>query len=217
MNSRHHSPLDTLIMQGDKFLRTLQKQATKNSSTRRNPAHCITDNPRLTPAQRQQSIRLMRVNHAGEVAAQALYQGQSLTAQDPHIQAQLQQCAAEEIDHLAWCHERLDELGGRTSMLNPFWYGGALMIGAAAGVAGDRWSLGFLEETERQVVTHLASHLTKLPREDKKSRRIVEQMQRDEAEHAETAQQQGARSLPFPIKWGMKLSAKVMTSVAYFF
>ena len=157
----------------------------------------------------------MRVNHAGEVAAQALYQGQALTARGSHVRESLRQAAQEEGDHLAWCEERLRELDSHPSVLNPLWYAGSLAIGALAGVLGDRVSLGFVAETERQVEGHLAEHLQRLPLNDERSRRILAQMKADETRHGENARAAGARELPAPVKLLMKLTARVMTRTAY--
>ncbi len=157
----------------------------------------------------------MRVDHTGEVCAQALYQGQALTARDRRVAERLVQAAEEENDHLIWCERRLEELGGRKSLLNPFWYLASLGIGAAAGLAGDRLSLGFLAETERQVVRHLEDHLASLPSQDRRSRAVLEQMKVDEGEHAATAVRMGAKELPPPLKLMMKLQSKVMTTTAY--
>lgn len=168
----------------------------------------------LTPEERRLSGALLRVDHVGEVCAQALYQAQALTARSPQLRAQMRQAAAEEIDHLAWTQRRLEDLGDRTSLLNPLWYAGAFGIGLLAGRAGDRWSLGFVVETERQVEQHLAGHLERLPEGDKTSRAIVEQMKVDEARHAEDAQRAGAASLPAPVQQLMRLAARVMTGTA---
>ena len=156
----------------------------------------------------------MRVNHAGEMAAQALYQGQSLTARDPKLAEKLKHASIEESDHLNWCRMRLYELDERPSRLDPLWYAGSFCLGLAAGLAGDRWNLGFLAETEHQVVRHLDSHLNRLPENDSRSRAIVEQMKIDEQGHAELAEDLGAAALPQPVKQMMKLTSKVMTSVA---
>jgi ubiquinone biosynthesis monooxygenase Coq7 len=161
------------------------------------------------------SIALMRVNHSGEISAQALYQGQALTARDPAVQKKLHQAAQEETDHLAWTAQRVHELGGHVSVLNPLWYGGSLAIGALAGLLGDKWNLGFLAETERQVGTHLQSHLQKLPPEDVKSHAVVTQMIADETSHAEMAQKLGGVDFPKPLKLAMQASAKVMTQSSY--
>ncbi|RME35474.1 MAG: 2-polyprenyl-3-methyl-6-methoxy-1,4-benzoquinone monooxygenase [Gammaproteobacteria bacterium] len=157
---------------------------------------------------------MMRVNHAGEMAAQALYQGQSLTARDPELRRRLMQASEEESDHLNWCRRRLDELDAAPSRLDPFWYVGSLAIGIAAGIAGDRWNLGFLAETEHQVVRHLDDHLQRLPPEDARSRAIVEQMRQDELGHAELAESLGAARLPGPIRRLMQITSKIMTTTA---
>jgi ubiquinone biosynthesis monooxygenase Coq7 len=157
----------------------------------------------------------MRVNHSGEVAAQALYQAQGFTARSKSIQVSMQQSAIEEIDHLDWCQERLTELGSHTSFLNPLWYSGSFTIGALAGLLGDKWSLGFVVETENQVVAHLESHLQKLPVQDARSRAILEQMKIDEAHHASVAIESGAAELPEKVKKLMRLCSRVMTSTAY--
>ncbi|MDR0701611.1 MAG: 2-polyprenyl-3-methyl-6-methoxy-1,4-benzoquinone monooxygenase [Azoarcus sp.] len=169
----------------------------------------------LDEAQKRRAAALMRVNHCGEVCAQALYQGQAAISRDAAIRAALGQASDEETDHLAWTAQRVDELGGRKSLLNPLWYGGAFAVGVLAGGFGDRWNLGFLAETERQVEAHLCGHLHALPAGDEKSRAIVRQMARDEARHAEIAVNLGARELPAPVKLAMKLAAKLMTTVAY--
>jgi len=158
---------------------------------------------------------LMRVNHVGEVCAQALYQGQALTARDAYARATLEQAAREEQDHLAWSADRIRELGGRPSLLNPLWYAGSLAIGALAGAAGDKWNLAFLAETERQVEEHLTGHLDRLPAGDERTRAIVEAMREDEAKHRQTALRLGAAELPSPVRAAMRLASRVMTSVAY--
>ena len=157
----------------------------------------------------------MRVNHAGEVAAQGLYQGHAAVARSPDIEEQMHRAADEEFDHLAWCAQRLEELDARPSVLSPIWYAGAFAIGAASGVLGDRWSLGFIAETEKQVCAHLDSHLDKLPDEDAKSRAIVKQMRDEEEEHGANAKEAGAAELPAPVMRLMELTAKVMTTTAY--
>lgn len=169
----------------------------------------------LSPSERQLSGALMRVNHVGEVCAQALYQAQSLTARSPSLRRQMADAAREETDHLAWTEQRLRELGDRPSWLNPLWYAGAFALGLAAGRAGDAWSLGFVVETERQVEEHLAGHLSRLPEDDAASRAIVAQMKVDEAEHGRAARGAGAAALPLPFKLAMRLAAKVMTSTAH--
>jgi len=169
----------------------------------------------LPEADRLESGRLMRVNHAGEVAAQALYQGQGLTARAGAVKAAMQQSAAEETDHLAWCEQRLGELGARPSVLNPFWYAGSFAIGALAGALGDRASLGFVAETEAQVESHLGKHLDRMSREDLRSRAILERMQHDEARHGANALSLGGSRLPVPVSLAMRLTSKVMTVCAY--
>jgi ubiquinone biosynthesis monooxygenase Coq7 len=157
----------------------------------------------------------MRVNHVGEVCAQALYQGLALTARDPHARRALERAAREEEDHLAWSAQRVAELGGRTSLLNPLWYAGAFAIGTVAGALGDRWNLGFLAETERQVEEHLSGHLARLPQEDVRTRSVVEAMRADEARHRDSALELGAAELPRPVKRAMRLAAGLMTRIAY--
>ena len=155
------------------------------------------------------------MNHVGEVCAQALYQSQKLVARDPQIKEMLNHSGQEEIDHLAWCETRLQELGSHTSYLNPFWYAGSFAIGLAAGLAGDKWSLGFVAETEKQVENHLESHLEKLPPEDHRSRAIVDQMRLDEIEHGQAAIRSGGAELPEPVQKIMQMMSKVMTATAY--
>ena len=169
----------------------------------------------MDDSERGHAAALMRVNHVGEVCAQALYQGQALTARDPGTRAALEQAAREEEDHLAWSAERIRELGGRPSLLNPLWYAGAFAIGAAAGVLGDKWNLAFLAETERQVEEHLAGHLEALPQDDRRTRAVVEAMRADEARHRAAAVDLGAGELPAPLRRAMRLASRVMTSVAY--
>jgi ubiquinone biosynthesis monooxygenase Coq7 len=169
----------------------------------------------MTEDEKKLAAALMRVNHCGEICAQALYQGQGLTARNSEVKHELAQAAREETEHLAWTEQRIRELGGRKSLLNPLWYGGSLLIGAAAGALGDRWNLGFLAETERQVEQHLKGHLSRLPAQDLRSRAIVDQMKRDEMRHAVTAVAHGAGDLPLPVRAVMKLTAKVMTTTAH--
>ncbi len=203
--------VDTLINNVDVALRTLFAPAT---TVRPYPDMHI-EEAKLSDAQRQHALGLMRVNHVGEVCAQALYQGQALTARDKTNREALEHAAQEEVEHLAWTEKRVHELGGRTSLLNPVWYGSSFVIGVAAGILGDQWNLGFLEETEHQVSAHLEEHLDSLPSEDLKSRAIVEQMRIDELKHADMAHDFGAEPLPLPIKTIMKLSSKVMTGISY--
>ncbi|MDK2123673.1 2-polyprenyl-3-methyl-6-methoxy-1,4-benzoquinone monooxygenase [Parachitinimonas caeni] len=203
--------MDRFIVEFDKALRTVFAPAR---SVRPHPDAQQTEAD-LTAADKQHAAGLMRVNHCGEVCAQALYQGQALTARDPATRAALQEAAHEETEHLAWTEQRLQELGSHKSVLNPLWYVGSLAIGVSAGLVGDKWNLGFLAETERQVGAHLQSHLSQLPDQDAKSRAIVEQMRIDEASHAETATQLGGVELPKPLKDLMQLSSKVMTTLSY--
>lgn len=209
---RNYSLFDHVLFGIDAILKDATGFVTKN--TRLNPAAQMIEND-LTELEKNHVAGLMRVNHVGEVCAQALYQGQSLTAQDKKIQQKMEQAAEEEKDHLAWCKERILELNSHTSYLNPFWYTSSLLIGLFAGLAGDKINLGFLAETERQVEQHLTRHLEKLPTKDLKSRAIVEQMRADEIQHAITAEESGATKLPLPIKFAMRCLSKVMTTTAY--
>ncbi len=212
MKTRQLTPLDRLLASANNALRTVAAPAGR--SARQNPAENIIDSD-LNASEKRHAAGLMRINHAGEVAAQALYQGHATVARDKDIEEQMQRAADEEFDHLAWCEQRIHELGEDVSKLSPFWYAGAFAIGAASGVLGDKWSLGFIAETERQVCSHLDSHLDDLPPEDAKSRAIVEQMRDEEEEHGENAIDAGAAELPGPIKHVMQLTAKVMTKTAY--
>ncbi len=168
----------------------------------------------LSEAEKAHAAALMRVNHVGEVCAQALYAGQALTAKNETVRAELEQAAREETDHLAWCEQRINELGGRKSLFNPLWFGGAFGMGVVAGLLGDKWNLGFLAETERQVEAHLDGHLQKLPEADAKSRAVVEQMKTDEIKHAQTAVDHGGAPLPLPVKQAMRFAANVMRQTA---
>lgn len=212
MNTRQLTPIDRLLASANNALRTVAAPAGR--SARPNPAANIIDAD-LDARQKRHAAGLMRINHAGEVAAQALYQGHATVARDKHVEAQMQHAADEEFDHLAWCEERIQELGEDVSKLSPFWYAGAYAIGAASGILGDKWSLGFIAETERQVCAHLDDHLEDLPPEDMKSRAIVEQMRDEEEEHGENAKNAGAADLPAPVKRLMRMTAKVMTKTAY--
>jgi len=208
----HTGFVDQLISSLDHGLRST---FTKPSANRPSPANSLLsdpldDNPHL----KHRSAALMRVNHVGEVCAQALYQGQALTSRSKDVREKMNHAAEEEIDHLNWCYQRLEELDSHTSHLNPFWYIGSFTLGLGAGIAGDKWSLGFLAETERQVVEHLESHLELLPEEDLVSRAVVKQMAIDEAQHAEMAEQSGASELPKPIKDLMRATARVMTTLS---
>jgi ubiquinone biosynthesis monooxygenase Coq7 len=202
--------IDEAIIHFDKVLRTVLAPAV---TVRPTPGAHLPEAV-LSDAVRREVGALMRVNHSGEICAQALYQGQSITARDPAVRGELEQAAREETEHLAWTERRLAELGARKSVLNPLWYMGSLTLGIVAGRLGDRWNLGFLAETERQVEAHLQSHLERLPADDAKSRAILEQMQADERNHAETAVRLGARPLPAVVRFGMKLMARVMTTTA---
>lgn len=208
---RTDHPIERLLTSVDRGLRTLFATPTPG---RPSPASGVTERT-LDDAQRAHAAGLMRVNHSGEVAAQALYEGQALTARGDHVRAAMATAAAEENDHLAWCDERLRELGGHTSLLNPFWYAGSFAIGALAGLAGDRWSLGFVAETERQVVRHLDQHLHELADTDDRSTAIISQMKADEAHHGTTAVRAGGRPLPAPVRGLMALASRVMTTTAY--
>jgi ubiquinone biosynthesis monooxygenase Coq7 len=202
---------DQLIAQFDRALRTTGGVA---EASRPSPAEASPE-AQLDTQARRHAAALMRVNHVGEVCAQALYQGQALTARDPHARRALERAAREEEDHLAWSAQRVAELGGRTSLLNPLWYAGSLAIGTIAGALGDRWNLGFLAETERQVEEHLSGHLARLPQEDVRTRSVVEAMRADEARHRDSALELGAAELPRPVKRAMRLAAGLMTRIAY--
>ncbi len=212
MNERELTPVDRLLSGFDNALRTVVKPPSRH--TRPNPAGDLEDGE-LSAAEKRHAAGLMRVNHAGEVAAQGLYQGHAAIARDPDTRAQMQQAANEELDHLGWCEQRLTELGEEPSQLSPLWYAGAFFIGAASGVFGDRWSLGFVEETELQVAEHLSGHLQDLPAEDTRSRAIVEQMRTEEEEHGANAKAAGAAQLPTPVREVMRLTARIMTRTAY--
>lgn len=203
--------VDRVILEVDRVLRTLLAPAR---SRRPMPGAELPD-AALDQEQRRHVIGLMRVNHCGEICAQALYQGQALTSRAPGLRDALRRAADEETEHLAWTAQRITELGGQASVFNPIWYAGALTIGVLAGAVGDRWNLGFLAETERQVEAHLGGHLSSLPESDGRSLAIVKQMRLDEIQHAETAIRLGAAELPRVVKRGMQISARVMTGVAY--
>ncbi|MBI3093548.1 MAG: 2-polyprenyl-3-methyl-6-methoxy-1,4-benzoquinone monooxygenase [Rhodocyclales bacterium] len=203
--------IDALIPQFDKALRAVFAAAP----TRRPMPGADLPEGELSEAEKRHVAALMRVNHCGEICAQALYQGQALSSRDPAVKRELEMAAWEETEHLNWTERRIAELGGRKSLLNPLWYAGSLAIGAFAGKCGDAWSLGFLAETERQVEGHLESHMTILPAQDRKSWEVLEQMKADEMRHAETASHYGARDLPLPVRWAMRLSSKLMTRLSY--
>lgn len=210
--SQNHTLLDKLVLNFDNSLRAIL--GSTPPATRANPAKDIPE-ANFTDAEKKHIIGLLRIDHVGEICAQALYQGQALIARSDKIKAQLYQAADEENDHLHWCAERLKELHGRVSYLNPLWYLGSFCIGSTAAAFGDRISLGFLVETEQQVSKHLTQHLEQLPATDKKSRAILEKMYSDEQQHATTAAEAGAADLPLPIKLLMGLMSKVMTKTAY--
>jgi ubiquinone biosynthesis monooxygenase Coq7 len=206
------NPTDRLLAACEAALRTVAGRA---HSARPSPAQAEADDVALSAEARRLSGALMRVNHVGEVCAQALYQAQALTARSEALRQQMDRAAREETDHLAWTAERLRELGDRASLLNPLWYAGAFAIGLVAGRVGDPVSLGFVVETERQVEQHLAGHLERLPAEDRRSRAIVAQMQADEQRHAEEALAAGGLPLPLPVRALMRVAAKVMTTTAH--
>jgi ubiquinone biosynthesis monooxygenase Coq7 len=212
MTDRVYSSLDSFLGGLDQALRTVF--GPPPAAQRPNPAAALPETG-LDAATRELAGRLLRVNHAGEICAQALYQGQAATARLADVREKMERAAQEENDHLAWTAERLHELGTHTSYLNPLWYAGSFAIGAAAGLAGDRWSLGFVAETERQVIRHLEGHLARLAPQDTQSRAILEQMKRDESHHATVAIEHGAAELPEPVKRLMQLTSKVMTTTAY--
>jgi 3-demethoxyubiquinol 3-hydroxylase len=204
--------INRFIIEFDKGLRTVLANA---QTVRPFPDHNCGEAP-LDAAEKHLVAALMRVNHSGEVCAQALYNGQSLTSRNPQTEAALRQASREETEHLAWCEKRIHELGGRKSLLNPLLYVGSFGLGVLAGALGDKWNLGFLAETEHQVGTHLQSHLGRLPAQDEKSRAILEQMKLDEARHASLALDHCAVELPKPIKVLMQMASKVMTKATYY-
>jgi ubiquinone biosynthesis monooxygenase Coq7 len=211
MSERDLSPSDRVLIEAQ---RAVQSLLGRPAADRPNPAGAEGDLV-LKPAERRHAAGLMRINHVGEICAQALYSGQAAVARDEATRADLLAAAAEETDHLAWCADRLDELGSRPSLLNPVWYAGSYAIGMLAGLRGDGWNLGFVVETERQVEAHLEEHLQTLPEGDLRSRAILRQMKADEARHAEHAEQSGARVLPQPVPTLMAAASKLMKAVAY--
>jgi 3-demethoxyubiquinol 3-hydroxylase len=211
MGARQITVMDQILGEIGKAINTLAAPAQAG----RAPPAAAGGELVLNAAEQTESGRLMRVNHAGEVAAQALYRGQALTARDAGAEAALRQAAAEETDHLAWCETRIAELGGRTSLLNPVWYAGSFMIGALAGALGDRTSLGFVSETERQVESHLRGHLDRLPAADHRSRAILEQMKQDEERHGASAAALGGAELPAWVRVAMRLTSRLMTRGSY--
>lgn len=212
MLMRNINPVDKLLIQVDAALHTVF--GNPPLSGRPYPAEGFPE-IELDQNEKKHAAGLMRVNHSGEVSAQGLYQGQALTAQLPNVRKKMEQAAIEENDHLVWCEQRLKELGANKSLLNPIWYSGSFLIGATAGMLGDKWSLGFVAETEHQVVRHLDEHLQSLPEDDQSSRAILEQMKVDEAKHATTALHYGGAELPQVVKRLMGLMSKVMTRSAY--
>jgi ubiquinone biosynthesis monooxygenase Coq7 len=211
MNSRIFSLGDRILGEIDRAIKVLAGPVRGVRDTPASPGA----ETALKESERLESIRLMRVNHAGEVAAQALYRGQALAARDSAVSDAMRQAAAEEMDHLAWCDQRLGELNGRTSLLNPLWYAGSFAIGAVAGAIGDRASLGFITETERQVESHLRDHMERLPEADRRSRQILEQMTHDEVKHGATAAALGGKELPIALRAAMRLASRVMTRGSY--
>jgi 3-demethoxyubiquinol 3-hydroxylase len=212
MNSRTYSAFDRLIMNFDQAVRTLAGRPL--ATGRPNPAD-DREESELSESEKTESMRLMRVNHAGEVSAQALYQGQALTARLEAVRGAMERAAGEENDHLDWCEQRVTELGGHVSYLNPVWYLGSFAIGAVAGAIGDKWSLGFVAETEKQVIRHLDGHLQRIAAGDQKSRAIIEQMKIDEAHHGAAARRAGGAELPRPVQQLMALTSRIMTGAAY--
>lgn len=212
MTERRYTFLDRVLGEADKFLR--QSAGFTATAQREYPAAELPEAP-LSAEERRHAAGLMRVNHSGEVAAQALYQGQALTARLENVRETMEEAALEEQDHLAWCEARLRELGSQPSLLNPLWYSGSFAMGALAGLAGDRWSLGFLAETEQQVVEHLENHLDRLPEKDQRSREIVAKMRDDEAGHRDTAHAAGGAVLPGPARKAMRAISGIMTRTAY--
>lgn len=212
MAMRHFSPFDNFIIAFDKALTTVAGQP--DTTTRAVPGAALSEGE-LTEVERKQAAGLMRVNHAGEVSAQALYQGQALTAKLPQVREAMELAAQEENDHLVWCKQRLDALSSHTSVLNPLWYAGSFALGAIAGKIGDKWSLGFVAETEKQVVEHIDGHLKVISEQDVKSRAVLEQMRIDEEHHGTKALEAGGASLPLPIRKTMSMVSKLMTRSSY--
>ena len=214
MGVRTYTTTDVFFLLADDALTTLFGRP--RTTGRENPGATL-DEGQLSSLEKTQSARLMRVNHSGEVCAQALYRSQALTARSDILKKRMVQAAREENDHLQWCEDRIETLGGKKSLLNPIWYAGSFALGAVAGLIGDRWNLGFLAETERQVEKHLEGHLDRLPESDARSRTVVRQMKEDELSHATSALQAGAAELPDPIKNWMRLTSRVMTKTSHWF
>lgn len=217
MTTRNYSEIDRFLLFIDKGVSTVfgKPPVTERPNPATDTAERASTDDQLTDEDKKLSGRLMRINHAGEVAAQGLYQGQALTAKLPEVREKMERAALEENDHLAWCKQRTNELDTHTSYLDPLWYAGSAAIGAIAGIIGDKWSLGFVAETEHQVVKHLDKHLAQLPKNDVQSKAILEQMKEDEGRHATVAIQAGGAVLPKPIKTLMKFTSKIMTRTAY--
>lgn len=212
MLERNYNWVDQMIIRLDRSLAAVRPE--ESQVKRASPAAAVAE-VALDEKDRQLAGALMRVNHAGEVSAQALYQGQALAARDLETQSAMRHSAGEEADHLDWCKQRLEELGDRPSLLDPVWYLGSFMLGALAGLAGDKWSLGFIAETEHQVVEHLQDHLARVPGRDGKTRAILQQMAVDEARHGASARRRGGMELPAPVKQAMKFASRIMTRTAY--
>ena len=214
MSVRHYTTTDVVFLLADDALTTLFGKPRKTD--REDPSLTISEGL-LSSVEKAQSGRLMRVNHSGEVCAQALYRSQALTARTEALKMHMVQAAREENDHLRWCEDRINALGGRKSLFNPIWYAGSFAIGAMTGLIGDRWNLGFLAETEHQVEEHLAGHLHRLPASDVRSRVVVQQMREDEAKHATTALRAGGAELPRSVKKWMRLTSRIMTMTSHWF
>jgi 3-demethoxyubiquinol 3-hydroxylase len=212
MTTRDYSAIDRLIMGADSALRTMFGRPP--TTGRASPAARLGEAD-LSDSERRHVARLMRINHTGEVCAQALYQGQALTARLPETRKRMERSALEENDHLRWCESRLHDLGDRKSLLNPLFYTGSFVVGAAAGLAGDRWSLGFVVETERQVENHLDDHLVQIPTRDERTRAVLIQMKADEIHHAQVAKASGGTELPPPLRVVMQLTSRIMTGSVY--
>lgn len=212
MGVRNYTTTDVVFLLADDALTTLFGRP--RTTGRKDPGTTV-DEGQLSSIEKAQSARLMRVNHSGEVCAQALYRSQALTARSGGLKKRMVQAAREENDHLQWCEDRIKALGGQKSRLNPIWYAGSFAFGAVAGLVGDRWNLGFLAETERQVEKHLEDHLDRLPARDIRSQAVVRQMKEDEAGHATTALRAGAAELPGPVKNWMRITSRLMTTASY--
>lgn len=209
---RHYSPFDKFLTE---LNRGLSPALASHAQAERPSPAATQQDAEMSPQEREHAMRLMRVNHAGEVAAQALYHGQALTAKLPKVREEMEHAADEENDHLAWCEQRVKELGGEVSALQPLWYAQSFLMGAIAGAVGDKWSLGFVAETEKQVIKHLEAHEQSLPEQDHKTRAIVAQMKNDEAVHGERAMEAGGAELPEPVQLAMSIISRVMTKTAY--